>query len=187
MPLGLAAAVGTPRAGSILPFKSDVCAPPRGFRAAEGVVSAWPCESPFGATPSRISGTAAQRNGLRYERKALKALSAILGPTFQKNAWFEFSDKSGRRYCQVDGLLRGAHSVAIIEVKYSFTSNAYYQLRKLYEPVVRKAFSPQKVALIVVCRNFDPSVPFPESYQHMNFGPGWFEQLSSIGVFTWRP
>src|SRR5689334_5107405 len=104
MPLGLLPAVAP------VPPRNDRAevAPPSGFRAAEGVRSAWLIgEGPFGRTPNR-SGTVAQRAGRRYEKAALTHLAGVLGRGFTPSQWFRFWDGHKIRYCQVDGLLSDA-------------------------------------------------------------------------------
>lgn len=182
MPLGL-----VPAALALAPPVGGKVVPPPGFRAAEGVQSAWLIgEGPFGCTPRRISGSAAQRAGKRYERKALAYLAGVLGRSFAPSRWFRFYDGTKLRYCQVDGLLRDDEGIVIFEVKVSFTADAYWQLRKLYEPVVRCALAPKRVQLVVVCRSFDPAIAFPEPYEHTQLFADWRTALTKIGVFQWR-
>jgi hypothetical protein len=151
------------------------------------VQSAWLIgEGPFGCTPRRNRGTAVQRAGKRYEKAALAYLASVLGRDFAPARWFRYYDGTRLRYCQTDGLLRDAEGVVIFEVKVSFTADAWWQLRKLYEPVVRAALAPKRVGLVVVCRSFDPAIAFPEPYEHTNLLAGWREALTKIGVFQWR-
>jgi hypothetical protein len=62
----------------------------------------------------------------------------------------------------------------LFEVKARFTSDAWWQLRKLYEPVVRAAFSPKTLLSVIICRSFDPSVAFPEPYELVDKDPAPF-------------
>lgn len=159
---------------------------PRNFRAAKGVRSAWSVGAgPFGRTPlsSRSRLTAAQKAGLRFERKVQDGLGELFGSPFRPGQWFRFEDESSRspRWCQVDGLLQLQTSVVIFEVKSRLVVDAWWQLRRLYEPVVRRAFYPAEVALCVIARNVDPLVRFPEEYEFLpnvaelaSFRPGFF-------------
>lgn len=163
------------------------CAPPRGFRPAEGVRAAWPSEGgPFTRTPTLRGRTPAQKNGIRYERKVLKELSDRFGTSFRPAQWMRFEDETGERWCQPDGILLRPEGATIFEVKYTFISDAYYQLRQLYSPVVQRAFLPKKINLIVVCRNFDPATPFPEKPFLLRL-PSEVESFSgeSMGVLSW--
>ena len=165
-------------------------APPLRFKPISGAVQSAKLvdDGPF-ANVSRLKGSAAQRNGKRYERRVLAELTAQL-PNFLPSQWFEFRDNLMRRYCQVDGLFLAGEAVAIFEIKYSFTPDAWWQLRKLYEPVVRKALSPKRLGLFVICRNFDPHVPFPETVRmstpSTKLGNLWEGDTSMIDVIPWR-
>lgn len=190
MPLGLSApAFNLARvetSGAIV-----ACAPPPWFKAAEGVRAAWPAgDGPFGRTPtSSRSGTPAMRAGRRYEQKALAHLSDVLGSDFKPSQWFRYAGDAGVKFCQVDGLLHCEALTAIFEVKVTFTSDAWWQLRKQYEPVVRKAFLPNRLKLVVVCKSFDPAAPFPEPVEHLQgLSRQHIEESSDlISVFSWRP
>lgn len=181
MPLGLAS--------TVLPVtvQASELAPPLGFRAAEGVRSAWLVgEGPFGRTPRR-GDTPARRQGLRYEKEVLAHLSDRLGVGFRPSPWFKFTTGEGLRYCQPDGLFTHKEGVVIFECKYTFTSDAWWQLRKLYEPVVCAALKCNRVDHVVICRKFDPATVFPEPTQRTQLLDGWHAALHSIGVYEWKP
>lgn len=194
MPSGLAGAVvGWAGAGSPSPRRASApCAPRSGFRSAEGLRFARPLlAGPFGRSPTPLRGTQAQKAGIRYERKVTSFLRSCFFDGLQVGPWFEFLDvNGGRRYCQPDALwLSKDKSFAIIfEVKIRFTSDAYYQLRKLYAPVVRKALEPQRIGLVNVCRSFDPAVPFPEPVVHLQALSSEViaAKLDDFCVYTWR-
>jgi len=182
MPLGLLAALPSSPV-----LRKAVLAPPQGFRAAEGVVAAWASgEGPFGATPRRLRGTAAQRAGVRYERLALAHLATVLGAGFVPSQWFRFWNGHQMRFCQTDGLLHipSTETLVIFECKTSFTSDAWWQLRKLYEPVVRAVYEPRHVHHVVVCKHFDPVVQFPEPFDRLMMPDGWTDKM---GVYQWTP
>ena len=168
--------------------------PPRGFRPAEGVRSAWSVgDGPFGRTPQPSKRrTAAQNAGLRYERKVKKLLGDTFGPEFRPGQWLRFFERSETtpRFCQVDGLLVRGNRAIIFECKYTFTSDAWFQLRQLYEPVVRKAFYADVVGLCVVCRVFDPAIAFPEETELLfdTELASWAgrDAFPKIGVLSWR-
>jgi hypothetical protein len=185
MPLGLAADLSVERGGP------RFCAPPSWFRGAEGVRSAWPTSGgPFGRTPTRLKGTSAQRAGIRYERNVIKFLTSEFAKDFTASQWFAWHDDHERlRYCQVDGLLRLNNLLVIVEIKVNFSSDAWWQLRKLYEPIIKKVYSPSRLASLVVCKSFDPAVPFPEEPSilpqiRVLCSPEW--NCTQIGVFQWR-
>lgn len=165
------------------------CAPPRRFRSAEGVVEARREPSGPFATPSLRGKSEAQKLGIRYERKVLKELSVEYGARFAPSQWFSYrvSGDTSRRWCQVDGFLASSpneDSLTLFEVKSRFTSDAWYQLRQLYAPVVGCVYPTASLRLVVICRSFDPWTPFPEAYSVLES----LEKIPSnvMGVFPWR-
>lgn len=147
--------------------------PPRNFRSAENVQWAelrkrgpWQTEAqPMGRTP-------AQRNGQRYERKVHQALSAQFSPErgtllYAPSMWIAYSvtNEGKLHWAQPDGLLidlsRGL--IIVLEIKIRHTTDAWWQLRKLYEPLIRKIFgSAWRYAVCEVVRWYDPVVRWPE-------------------------
>ena len=183
MPTGFAADV----AGSAKP---GLCSPPSWFRPAEGVRFAWPdAGGPFGRTP-RIAGSAAQKAGKRYEKKALAFLAKELGKGFTAQQWFRFQPLAGKvRWCQPDAyhVTEDGH-VTVIEIKTRFTSDAWWQLRHLYEPVVRAALKPKSITGIVVCKSYDPRTQSPEQVcflDNVAFEMRVF--AGTLGVLLWTP
>jgi len=162
-------------------------APPLRFRPAGDVKSAWPCDSGPFANVQKLSGTPAQKAGKRYEKRVLAKLSALFGSGFRPSQWFRFVSQDGIRYCQVDGLLHREGLTAIFEVKYSFTADAWWQLRKLYQPVVQRAYHPNKLALVLITRYFDSAIAFPEELLLLpELTTSWAGDCHSINLLTWR-
>lgn len=92
------------------------------------------------------------------------------------------------RWCQTDGLLIQPQGglITIVEIKYQHTPDAWFQLRELYEPVVRRAFGPAwEVALLEVVKWYDPSTFFPE--RHLMCADPLHPPIGSIGVHIWAP
>lgn len=123
-----------------------------------------------GEPPSTVRRkyTGARADGIRYEKKAQKYLSELYADQYVQSPWIRFvSLGSGQiRWCQPDGILldivRG--TVTIIEIKSSHTSKAWYQIDRLYLPVLQCIF-PQDLWLYRRCevvRYYDPLVAFPE-------------------------
>lgn len=182
MPLGL-----VPALHPIAEKENGKVAPPLGFRGAEGVRAAWRVGEPsFNRTPGR-KPTMAQRAGKRYEKAAQGHLVSLFGRDFTPGQWFGYMADGQRRYCQVDGLLCNLAGVVVFEIKYTFTADAYWQLRKLYEPVVRCALGPKRLGLVIMCRSYDPAAAFPEQVQHLELFGDWQKRLMEIGVLQWKP
>jgi hypothetical protein len=110
-------------------------------------------------------------------------------PDFQGGQWLRFETDGGvHRFCQVDGLLMG-EALVLFEVKMRFTSDAYFQLHRLYKPVVEKALGRRVEAMVQICRYFDPFAPFPEPVKVLEEIS--LEAIRSVGegrmgVFVWK-
>ena len=117
--------------------------------------------------PKRRRG--ARGRGLKYEDEAQKTLLDRYD-TYVDSPWFQYkeSHESRFRWCQPDGLLILPYEgiIVIMEIKVRHTSDAWWQLKHLYFPVVSHAFPPPlwKYAFCEVVRWHDPATSFPESY-----------------------
>lgn len=142
--------------------------PPRNFKPA-GVIE-WVQHSP--SAPGFVKPTARRRGrraaGERYERKVQKELDIDFGAHYVRSPWFKFREvgASRTRWCQPDGLLfQPAYStITIVEIKLQHTSDAWWQVRELYYPVVVSAFpsSLWEYNFCEIVRWYDPNVSFPE-------------------------
>jgi hypothetical protein len=106
--------------------------------------------------------------GVRYEKKVHEHLLFLYPDTYVPGPWIYFraNGSSQHRWCQPDGLIfdvpRGI--ITCVEVKYSHTSDAWWQVKKLYLPVLRKIF-PEDLWRLQVCevvKWYDPATFFPE-------------------------
>jgi hypothetical protein len=135
------------------------------FRPARDVTRAklLSCAPPFIREYSRKSGR--RWHGIKYQREIDAEFARRYGTAYISGQWIEFVENDERRYCQPDGILielqRGR--ITVVEVKYSHTELAYYQLFDLYLPVLRALFPPQlwTFAAIEVCSRFDAAVALP--------------------------
>lgn len=95
-------------------------------------------------------------------------LLAAFPQSYVPSPWLHFRSESSEkwRWCQPDGLLvdieRGI--ITCVEVKYSHTENAWWQVRKLYLPVLEKLFPPAlwRLQACEVVKWYDSAVVFPE-------------------------
>jgi hypothetical protein len=128
--------------------------------------------------------------GIRYERKAQEYLQYMFPDTYVSSPWLAFkcsyTEKS--RWCQPDGLVidvpRGI--ITCVEIKYNHTSDAWWQTKQLYAPVLRKVFRPElwQIQFCEVVKWYDPSIRFPEPIQlTMNID----QPSSKFKVHIWRP
>ena len=124
-------------------------------------------DPPLFTKTSTVTGRRAK--GIRYEEKAQEKLLQARGDTYVPSPWFRFRSRNGGKlyYCQPDGLdfdiLRGL--ITIVEFKLQHTPSAWWQTRKLYEPVVKHIFGETNwdYSIIEIVNWYDPDTTFPES------------------------
>lgn len=131
--------------------------------------------------------TEAQRSGVRYENKVFRFLKKIW-PSCRINPLLDFYDGRERRRCRPDVLHFDFEKGLglIIEVKIQHVPDAWWQLRKLYQPVVSQLYGkhiPLRVMEIV--RSYDPAVPFPEEVEVLTRLEDIWD-CEKMGVFIWR-
>lgn len=127
------------------------------------VFSAWQTtEVPYAGTPRRRSP--AQRAGLAYQRRIGDSLRRFAGAGAVSSPWFIYSiGTGGRRYCQPDFLVaRPAQPLLVVEVKLRWTTDAWWQLKSLYLPVVRLARPSEAPIGLCITRSYDPAVRIPD-------------------------
>lgn len=127
-----------------------------------------------------MRGTAAQKAGLRFERKVINLLKECF-PDLVPHQWFQWTDSEGApRFCQLDGLLLSQKAAIIFEVKIRSTPDAWWQLAKKYKPVVEKATGRKVDALVQICRSFDPLTQYPVDVTHLDV-------MSVEGILAGKP
>lgn len=147
---------------------------------------------PFGISRPRPT-TRAQAAGLAYERK----LNAHLRELFPGSSavgygggpWISFCNTSSGalRWAQPDGFIidwrRGL--CLIVEAKIKHSTNAWWGLRALYQPVVSALLGPGwTTALCEVVNYYEPTVKWPE--QHRMVRSVTDLKADEIGVHIWR-
>lgn len=129
--------------------------------------------------------TEAQRNGIRYESSVHEYLSDVL-ENYIEAPWLFIRDQSGARRLGPDGLCVTRNHVIVIEVKIQHMPEAWWQLRQLYEPVVR--FWRKNVYVLEIVKSYDPSMPFPEPIELVENLRAWCESPKpAFGVHIWKP
>lgn len=141
---------------------------PRGFLSA-GEVSRprlLPSQPEF---VKRKATRGAKAVGVRYEKKVAEYVqglaervpegAALFGP------WLEFYSDGRRRYCQPDIVfLDPANAQGIcIEVKYRHCAEAWFQLWRLYVPVLEKLYPRVSWGCCEIVKWFDPETAWPEA------------------------
>lgn len=151
-----------PPAQSTPSERASRAAPPRGFRFIRGQPSAVRFG---GSVPHNRGRTYAQKLGLRYEQKVHDVLSAIYGARYQPAKSILFEDRSGLRRAIPDGLLlldtgKGSTKIVIVEIKYSHCEMAWWQLNRLYLPLLQQLTHTQ-IHLCEIVHTFDPDIAWP--------------------------
>lgn len=156
-----------------------------GFRPAGRVLSAGLCLEPA-LRKKRYSGR--RLAGIQYERKVHTYLDSLYGERYIPSPWLRFFSDGKWRWCQPDGLLldfsRGI--LTVVEVKYQHTSDAWWQVRHLYMPVLKEIF-PETLWSFEACevvKWYDPATSFPEKVV-LAQEPGLHHPAFKIHI--WRP
>lgn len=161
--------------------------PPLRFRPLEGTprLVQW---KPSDARGS-VGLTEAQKNGLRYEAKAQDFLIEQLGPNYFPAPFLHFMTGSNYRTLIPDGLYFTPHGLVVIfEIKSQHMPEAWWQLRKLYEPVVKQLPLCTKTSCVEVVKSFDPSMGFPERIRLCsNITDAICRPAEDFKVLHWRP
>jgi hypothetical protein len=103
---------------------------------------------------------------VRYERKVHARMEELYDLCYVPSTWFAYHWSGRIRYCQPDALLvlPERKILLILEVKYSHTADAFWQLEHVYLPVLRCFLGPSnlwQLATVEVVKWFDPAVQFP--------------------------
>jgi hypothetical protein len=165
-----------------------VLPPPRRFRPLAGQ----PRSVQLGSQQTGQSGfgpTAAQKAGIRYEAKAQVHLAALL-PHYRVAPHIFFEDDDGWRYVVPDGLLIQPRATFVFEIKVRHMADSWWQLRKLYVPVLEALDPRVPVVPIEVCQSYDPAIEYPEAVQmieDLETVVKATEWPKVIHVWTWRP
>lgn len=142
-----------------------------------------------GSSPLSRGKTAAQKAGLRYEAKVQDFLAGYFS-TYVKSPYIRFRDGSGMRMCIPDGLLCFLPTRAVIfEIKHLHTPDAWWQLKKLYEPVILAA-GYNEVQVVEICKSYDAATPFPckvELLDTDNLRSFALQSPPAFGVLPWTP
>lgn len=138
--------------------------------------------------PTRRGNTAAREAGLRYERLVQAQLQTIW-PAYRTSPWLAFTDETGERRCSPDGIFFDKRTgvACVVEIKLQHMPEAWFQLRKLYEPVVKRLYPNSQVSVVEIVKSFDPSMPFPEEIILLTSFEDLLHQPEKFGVLCWKP
>ena len=146
----------------------------------------------FTTMPQRY--TKAQKDGLRYEKRVQGYLHQLVDRYGRGelilNPWLLYHTRSGGptavNFCQPDCLFVDGSRVIIVECKLQHTNESWQQLRLVYEPVLRKAFShSMEFALVEVCKWYDPHKYYAESFYYCE---NVLEaEIGKLGIHIYKP
>lgn len=170
----------------ILAKARRLCPPPSNFTPAGNIRRATVAfeDPPFIAEAKRkerLQG--ARAAGARFERRGHQYLLRTLPLSYVPAPWFRFlrAGQSFEAWCQPDGLILDIRRrrLTVVEFKLKHTPTAWWQVRLLYEPVVRAVFGHNwSYAALAVVRWYDPHVGFPEELDKTKYpdevSPGAF-------------
>lgn len=163
----------------------------RGAAAGEVVSARFSVVGPYGATsPPRLRGSPAQRAGIRYERKVQDYLSKLFDKSYMRSPWFQYVDRAGsRHWCQPDGIIQIASTFVIVEVKVRAVLDAWWKARRTYAPVIEHVYRPKLLGHLLICKYFDPTIPFPEKLIAVTDPREWAARsdFPSMGWMQWIP
>ena len=97
--------------------------------------------------------------GLKYENEVNDAFTKRYPDRYLIGPWIEFyaDDETRIRVAQPDGIIfdlsRG--SLTIIEIKLRHTIRSWWQLRHLYEPIIKAAFPGWIISVCEVIKYYD--------------------------------
>lgn len=156
-------------------------------RSAAGLISAranFTDQTHYKRANQPLKGGGGKTAGLRFERQVGKALSERY-PLFVNHISFTFyTADSGRHLCIPDGILLNGNEVIILEIKHRHTADAWFQLRRLYQPVVQRALG-RPTRLIEVVKSYDPLVRFPEPHYICQDLETFLQSRAELGCLIW--
>ena len=142
-----------------------LCPPPRRFTPAAGITNSSFVPQPSFVKRQKVRG--AKARGLSYQRKVGAYLQQLFGDRCKVGAWIRFYNSSGGHYCQPDAIItdHSRNQIIVVETKLKHTSDAWWQLRELYEPITKHLFGSKiwRFAVCEIVKWFDPSSSFPEA------------------------
>lgn len=139
-------------------------------------------------TRSSTGVSAAQKSGLRYEKKIHIALRERYGFMYHESQAIHYVDNSGGGTCIPDGIIKLPTCIVVVEVKSQHMPESWWQLRKKYEPIVRAVWPGEDILLLEICRSLDIDMPYPEKFTIVEDLDKWTLDASdgSLGVLKWK-
>lgn len=172
-------------------IRSDFVAvpPPLHFRPLRGTPRQVNLNSMSTPYVALRGDTAAKEAGLRYEAKVQRKLQEQFA-TYLPTPQLEFFDDGGWRVIRPDGVLTLLDRVVAFEIKIQHMPEAWWQLTKLYAPVLSIGCK-RPCQVVEVVRSFDPAMPFqgPVEVISPELLKEWItrrDTISRFGVLLWK-
>lgn len=136
--------------------------------------------------------TGRRLQGIKYEAAVQQHMQRIFPYGYMPSPWLRFETHEGMKFCQADGILveLSAGIITIIEVKYQHTTDAWWQLRRLYQPVLEHIFAGTdwQFRVVEIVKWYDPAVQWPEQIQRVEDLEQAFKlPADTTGVHIWKP
>lgn len=159
--------------------------PPHGFKPLKSPIR----EVCFAISTNFTRGqgnTVAREDGCRYEAQVHTHLRKLLGAGYVA-VEFDVTDASGRRRLIPDGVFFHLNHLLLVEVKRQHMPEAWWQLRKLYQPALEFKVPQKKVSVLEVVKSYDPAMPFPEAIELVSDLGEWAKRpQTAFGVYIWK-
>lgn len=130
--------------------------------------------------------SASRRAGQNFQLQVGKRLANVFPFALTLEPWIDYEDDQGRGRCSPDFVLDFMTGPIIVgEVKHTHSEQAWWQLRKLYEPLIRIIAVGREVAVLEVAKYASP-VRLPEEPEFI-FAIEDIERLdpSRFSVLVW--
>jgi hypothetical protein len=141
--------------------------------------------------PFRITkGTnGSQKAGVLYEKRVQDFLHDRFGNSFVGNPALHFQADGFARTAIPDGLILEEGRTTVVEIKSQHMPEAWWQLRRLYEPVCRAYLPKSRIVLLEICKVYDPHVAFPEEFEFVDDMSKFVAESKdgNLGVMRWKP
>lgn len=162
---------------------SAVMPPPPKFLPPRGKISR---VAPRWRAYQRQKGSSsATEAGLRFESQLVVALHTKF-PTVEFQPEFRYIDDGGPRICFPDAVLRLPDRTVVFEVKLSHTADSWWQLERLYRPVLL-AWSLVPVQVVEIVKSYDAAIQFPARVHLVSDIETWVKARETIPLFgVWK-
>ena len=109
----------------------------------------------------RSGNSEARERGLRFEERVQEHLSEAFPTSYIAEPELVYWTGKGPRNGFPDGVLELPDRLVVFEMKIQHMPEAWWQLRKHYQPVL-EAYTKVPVQCVEIVKDFDLQMPFPE-------------------------